>query len=336
MSTIKITLILTFSLFYLNLSAQTYQLTVDSKPFVYLENPLVAVDGPWWDGTWWPSEFQLPIGFDFELFDFTSDSIYPNIYSEGGVFNLNLDYDHLYMIMPFYAPLIDRGYQQDSALSPIHYKTEGMLGQQVFTLEFKEAGLFEGLETDDGVFLDHVSFQVRLYEETGDIEFHYGPYVTKEDPEVIFGSLPGPLVGLLADADWDTPGGNVAEVILLEGDPLAPSVFTGSGPTTLVGSIPENTVYRFSRMGTSVGEDLDPTKPPFLFPNPTSGFIQLNANNATDVNFPIIVFDIYGKQAGFWRNADEISASGFAAGCYHVIFHSKENIFTEKLIVFPE
>ena len=99
----------------------------------------MAVEGPWNI-----AEFELPIGFDFEFFDFTSDHIYSYFNSFGGVYELNLDEDHLYVLIPFYASLIDRAYQQDSALSPINFKTVGLPGKQVLTLEFIEAGLFVG------------------------------------------------------------------------------------------------------------------------------------------------------------------------------------------------
>lgn len=330
MNFIKSVFILIFSVAWYTNTAQTYQLTVESRPFAFLEDPQLAIDE-----AWWTPEFQIPLGFDFELFDYSSDSIYPNFYSEGGVFNLNLDYDHLYMLIPLYASLIDRGYQQDSALSPIHYKTEGSPGQYIFTLEFKEAGLFEGDETDDGVFLDHISFQIRLYEESGDIEFHYGPYVTKEDPEVIFVPNPGPLVGLLADADWDTPGGPIAEVILLEGDPLSPSVFTGNGPTSLDGPIPENTVYRFSKMETDVVE-IDSRCHPLLYPNPTSGEVQLKPESLCDIIYPIRVIDTQGKQICLWRAEEDVTANNLAPGCYTIVIHTIDNVVVESLIVLPK
>ncbi len=313
------------------MKAQSYQLTVSSEPFAYLENAENAVDGPW-D----VPEFQLPIGFDFELFDLTSDTIYSYFNSFGGIFEINLDEDHLYMLIPFLASLIDRGYQQDSALSPIKYLTEGALGHQVFTLEFKEAGLFEGEETDDGVFLDYVSFQIRLYEDSGNIEFHYGPYSTQKDPIVIFDPFHGPLVGLLADADWNTPGGQLGEIIVLEGSPLKPTVATDTFPTFLDGPIPENTVYRFSRISTSVSDHLRFTNQPMFFPNPAFGDINLHVNNANEITYPITVMDALGRRVMMWNTESEISTAGLSAGCFYILVNTKSKVITEKLIVLSE
>ncbi len=313
--------------------AQTYQVAVSNEPFVFLENPESAVDV-----AWNLPEFQLPLGFDFNFFDITTDHLYSIPNSEGGDFELNQDKDHIYQVFPFFASLIDRGAQQDSALSPINYKTQGLAGQRVFTLEFIEAGLFDGLETDDGVFLDYISFQLRLHEGSGNIEYHIGPYSIQEDPELVFDSNPcsvsGPIIGLLADAEsW--VGGQIGELILLAGDPVNPTIVTDE-IVCLNWPIPENTVYRFSRMGTAVGENLRFAKQPMLFPNPTFGDISLRENNANKVIYPVIVMDALGKQVVLWNTESEISAAGLSAGCYYVVVTTKSKVFTEKLIVLSE
>ncbi len=323
-------LIVVFCALFTNVVAQTYKLTVSNKPFVFLTEPQSAVEGPW-D----VPEFQIPIGFDFEFFDITSNQFYSIVNSFGGVFELNLNLDHLYMLIPLNANMIDRGFQQDSALSPVNYKTEGIVGQRIFTLEFKEAGLYNGLESIDGIFLEYISFQLRLFEDSGDIEFQIGPYSIETDPETLFDPIPGPIVGLLADVESTSFGAHIGEYILLKGNALKPTIATDS-VAFLTWPIPENTVYRFSRMNTSVVEHLSPVTQTFFFPNPTSGEIRLNENIAKDINYPIIVFDVLGKQIDQWNAEAEISAAGLSAGSYYVIVQTKNKLVTEKLLVLPD
>ncbi|MEO6133116.1 MAG: T9SS type A sorting domain-containing protein [Saprospiraceae bacterium] len=326
-SSAQIILLLIFAILINHLHAQTYQVTVSNEPFVFLENAQAAVKGPWE-----LPEFQAPFGFNLEFFDITTDQLYSNFFY--GIFDANQDIEHTYQFVPFYASLIDRGYQQDSALSPIKFSTIGPAGQRIFTLEFKEAGLFYGLETKDGVFLDYISFQLKLYEGTGDVEFHIGPYSILEDPEIVFDGNPGPAIGLLADTD-NTPGGHVGEIILLAGNALKPTVVTDT-IVYLNWPIPENTVYRFSRMGTSVDEHLSFAKQPILFPNPTFGEVNLKVTNANEVVYPIIVMDELGKKVVSWNTKSEISVAGLSAGCYFVLINTKNKNFTEKLIVFSK
>ena len=324
---ILITLIVSCLLTYTH--AQTYQVSVSNEPFVFLENPQSAVEG-----AWNVPVFQLPLGFNFEFFDISSNQLFSIGNSVGAEFQLNQDEDHLYELIPFYASLIDRGYQQNSALSPINYKTEGLAGQRVFTLEYVEAGFFYGLKSEEGIYLDYISFQLKLYESSGDIEIHIGPYSIQEDLEIVFEGEPGPLIGLLADAE-NTPGGSIGEIILLAGNALNPTIVTDN-IVFFTWPIPVNTVYRFSRMGTSIGEHLNSTKQPILFPNPTSGDLYLNENNTNDIIFPIMVFDVLGKQADQWNSEAEISAADLTTGSYYVIIHTENKVITEKLLVLPD
>ena len=278
--------------------------------------------------------FQVPLGFDFDFFDITSNQLYASDNSLGGFTTLNQDEEHLYMLVQFYASLIDRGYAQDSALSPIYYKTEGLEGERVFTLEYDSAGLFYGLEDTNSIILDYINLQVRLYEGSGDIEFHIGPYSITEDPEIIFDPYPGPIIGITADVN-NIFGGDFGELILLSGDPLNPTVVTDS-IANLTWPIPENTVYRFSKMGTSDGDHLSDSKQPLLFPNPTSGVIHLDGNISKDVIYPIIVMDVLGKPVSLWNTEAEISATDLAAGSYFVIVHAENKVVTEKLVVLSE
>ena len=57
--------------------------------------------------------------------------------------------------------------------SIIRWQTSGAPGEQVFTIEWANAGFYE--EIEDSMSTSFVNLQVRLFEADGAIEFHYGP-----------------------------------------------------------------------------------------------------------------------------------------------------------------
>ncbi|MGB4847660.1 MAG: T9SS type A sorting domain-containing protein, partial [Saprospiraceae bacterium] len=282
-------------------------------------------------GAWDEPEFQLPLGFDFHFFDITTDHIYSIPNSFGIDLEMNQDLNHLYYLIPFYGNLIDRGYSQDSALSPITYQTVGNPGQRIFTLEYKEAGFFEGLEDTNSIIIDYISIQVKLFEASGDIVFHIGPYSVLEEPQIVFDDNPGPIIGLLANREIN-PVPHFGELILLEGNPLKPTIQTDT-ITFLHWPIPENTMYRFSRMGTSVVDHSHLLNDHLLIPNPASCDLHLNQTIAKEINYPIIVMDMMGRKVSQWNKESEISVVNLTAGCYYIILRTKNETFTEKLLV---
>lgn len=56
--------------------------------------------------------------------------------------------------------------------SEVKYATTGTPGNRILIVEWKRAGIYDS-EVDE--IIGYVSFQARLFEKNGDIEFHYGP-----------------------------------------------------------------------------------------------------------------------------------------------------------------
>jgi len=316
----QIILFIFFYNFFSNVQAQTYNLNVSNEPFGFLQNPQSAVQGPW-DLL----AFQIPLGFDFHFFDITSDSLFSAENSFGGYTSLNQDEENLYMMIHFYAFLIDRGYQQDSAASPIYYKTEGLPGQRIFTLEYNNAGIFNGLQDFNGVFLDYINIQVKLYESSGDIEYHFGPYSIQEDPEIVFDGYPGPFIGLFADCQ-NVLGGDIGEVILLSGDAMKPTLVTD--PFSVVNwPIPENTVYRFSR--TTATSDPNFTHEDLMIsPNPANSYVHLSRTGGRVEVIDATSRMIYNE----YIEEDNLDVSGFTPGIYYLRMISKDKISTGKFV----
>lgn len=308
---------------------QTYQVSVRSEPFVFLSNPQSAIQS-----AWSVPIFEVPIGFEFEFFDFPSSTLYSADNTLGGYTSFNQDEEHLYMMIHFLANFIDRGFWPGVAMSPIYYKTSGTPGNRVFTLEYNNVGFYNGVQDQDGVFLEYISIQVRLFEANGDIEYHIGPYSVTSDATTLFEGFTGPFIGMFANAQ-NYLGGIKEEVILLTGDPLNPSIV--SDPfINMAWPIPQNTVYRFSKGSTSSNTPAGETLGSFFFPNPTSGSLHLREELSEDVVFPISVYDVSGSQVESWNSLQDMDVSGFAPGCYIAVINTSQATVKEKLVVLSK
>ena len=308
------------------LNSQTYNLTVRNEPFEFLSGGQAATVGVWDDPT-----FTLPLGFSFDFFENTYTQLYSAEYT-GGIFSFNTNFNDLFLVMPFNVDLIDRGYYQDDPMSPIKYKTEGPVGDRIFSIEYSNAGFFSGAVDPDSLFIDYVNLQMRLFEKTGDIEYHFGPHSVSE-PELDFFGYPGPIVGLIAGTDIF--GQNFDELMLLSGDPLDPDVVTFTLETYLTWPIPENTVYHFSTGTTSTNDGPTLAKDQFLFPNPTTGAIHIKDDRLDEIVFPIRVFDSQGKVTAQWFNPGEMQLENYPAGLYNVIIQTIKGTITEKVLLLP-
>jgi len=163
----------TFSGFYLE--------TLD-QPYVPLAEG-TALNSENWDynGGWDDPEFLVSIGFDF---DFAGTVISDMVQVEqGSTFFASQDgYDYGYDAALFYLlgeiDLADLGLTGTDSIgaSTIQWHTSGEPGQQVFTLDYANAGLYEEVFSD-GVndTYSSLNVQFRLFESTGVLEIHFGP-----------------------------------------------------------------------------------------------------------------------------------------------------------------
>src|SRR4030095_7435130 len=131
-----------FLIFRVSGNCQTYHLDITNEPYEPIVGGTALVIGIWDD-----PEFEIPIGFNFYFFGMT-DKLYCFADFQCGVFSSNLDPDSLNLIGVFAGDFIDRGYDADSALSPILFKTEGTVGHRVTTIEYKNAGFYSGTIID--------------------------------------------------------------------------------------------------------------------------------------------------------------------------------------------
>lgn len=302
---------------------QSYNVSVSNEPFVFLENADSAVTQTWYD-----PEFIIPIGFSVQFFQDVVDSLYSLDFFAGSYFGTNPDLSAMNIMLAFSTDLLDRGVELDTLLSPILYKTEGASGHEIFTLEFRNAGFTNG-EIKNGIYTDFINFQLRIYEESNNIEVHIGPY-SVENPGLDFEGFSGPSIGLAEDFDFinDTVHG---ELFLLAGDPLMPSIITSNMPLTLVWPIPENTVYTFSYLPTSLNENDLQINKPLYFPNPSSGSVSLHGDNSINITSPVYIYDSNGILVRKDNSIDKVELDGLPCGIYALCFQTSSGNIAQRI-----
>lgn len=116
----------------------------------------------------------IPLGFNFKwaLGNRNIDSI---VIDTDGIlyapqdFNSSTD-NPIRSMMPYEADMTDRGFNNSSAaVSPISYLTTGVAGSRIGKIEFRNAGFYNDITTND-----FINFQIWLYESTNIIEYRYG------------------------------------------------------------------------------------------------------------------------------------------------------------------
>jgi len=170
---------------------------------------------------WDDPEYHIAIGFTWEFFDQTYDSIYISDF-------VWFDQSVKYWISAYDSDFIDRG--TSTSLSNISYLLSGTVGSQILKIEWNNAGFY-----DDITFNDFINVQLWLYEGTNRIEIHIGPNsVVNPDS---YGGLEG---GIIAVVDFISP-----EEIYLTGPPASPIIVFGF--TEINGTPVDGSIYNFTK-----------------------------------------------------------------------------------------
>jgi hypothetical protein len=308
------------------LTAQAYPyFSVESEPYVPLQGGTNLVNSTWDD-----PEFVVPFGFDFTFFNQTIDRV--GLSSGFSIVSLadNLLSNVTSLFILFGADLIDRGYLDNQHLSHIRYATSGITGERVFTLEYENAG-FLGDLFSNGTSSDYINFQMKLYEASGDIVYHFGP-TSVSYPELDFGVLSGPIIGIAEDYDIETDE-VLGDVILLSGSPSAPDVNTDYDNHALDGAIPENTVYRFSREIMSGVSPVKEVEAQLYYPNPATDMLYLKQDVAPIER--VMMYTSTGQKVLETTDVQSIPLKSLLPATYVLKMESKSALRTQKVIVLP-
>lgn len=194
---------------------------------------------------------------------------------------------------------------------------EGQKDMGIMKVQYADVGL-KGAH--DSIYLN---FQIWCYQQSGDIEIHFGP-------NNLTGNLPPAEIGL-----WQTPLDTNSDEglrnLLLSGDPQSPTPNIDVEEAPQLNGFPqEGRVYRFDYNISST------TKKPLaelsLYPNPANDYIKLKAGT------PVSQIEIYSMNGKLLKTIKEptsmIDIAGMPEGCYMLKARlSNGNLLNKKIII---
>jgi hypothetical protein len=268
--------------------AQTfpYEFSVLSDPYYDLTAPISISNADVWDDPF----YITSTGFEVTIFDLVTNTL--GIIQPGAqVINLNeANPDSVNLLVPYMSDIMNAS--DTIAVSPISYQLEGPPGNAVFKLEWKNAG-FYGEWNATNTYYNTTNFQLWIYQNTGVIEFRYGPNTIKSGSLIhFFGN--GPLVLLGRNAAFD--GSGWEGLWSLGGDPQNPTITaipSGQQPLSeqaLNGEPESGTVYRFAPVVIDIDE-WNGEKAIHAWPSPANDFVNI----AVKPNTAYSVYDFSGR-----------------------------------------
>ena len=320
-------------------NGQSYTFSVANDAYVSLTDSLSTNlnNGMIWDDP----TFEIPIGFDFQFFDITFSTIYLNEIGVGGFLSSTSDDRGVHPLLIAYgADIVDRGADfsgnnpSPASLSPISYLLEGAPGSRILKLEWENVGFYSDL-SDDNVSTDFINFQLWLYEGSNTIELRVGS-TSVQNPLLAYDGDPGPFVGIVEAYNFDTDE-LAGEAYLLSGAAANPTLqpFTSIDDfVTMTGSIPEGTVYRFTRAGGSssastVAQHLDIT----VFPNPAAEMLSISSTNHHFSITGLSVINANGQEVLRVNDlSPQVHLSGLAAGMYLLKIDTNEGVVYKEFM----
>ncbi len=210
-----------------------YTLTTLDEPYNDLTGATSINGGELWDDP----EYVVPIGFAFEI---NGNAVTALQFVGSGSFLAapTSDPDILTGVLPFEMDLIDRGDIDGTSVSPLSYKVEGSPGSRICKIEWKNAGSFEELNTENTLDM-FINFQLWLYEGINRIEFHFGSN-NINNPDLFYGGF-GIYMGT---TDIDPNTDEIYNPHFFAGSIDAP--FLSAAVETIDGTPAPGTVYRLS------------------------------------------------------------------------------------------
>ena len=289
-----------------------YEFSVFNDPYFDLAAPISISNADVWDDPF----YITSTGFEVTLFDVITNTV--GIISPGSqVININeANPDTVQVLMPYMADIMNAS--DTIAVSPISYQLEGPPGNAVFKLEWKDVGFYGEWNASNSYF-NTTNFQLWLYQNTGVIEFRYGPNTIKSGSLLHFFGT-GPLVLLGQNVAFD--GSGWEGLWAVGGDPQNPTITaipSGQQPLaeqSLTGEPESGTVYRFAPVVIGTQETL-PIMQLSVWPSPANR--ELNITTLRGANY-----SIYNMQGQImWSHTAsstqmQIDISSWPAGSYCV------------------
>lgn len=232
--------------------------------------------------------------------------------------------DTLYLRLPFArmntqqpnAPTVSfQAFGAEQINGTHEYLISGSIGNQILKLQFSNIKF-----SHDYTGQDFINYQIWYYESDKTIEIHFGPgSVTNSQSYFVVGQgvKNGAAIGF--------------NNLWLAGTPSNPTTTTLSG-STLNGTPPSGTIYRFVVSPTNLPDNVSNTKcQSLIHPNPASDMLYFTEEV---FNSGYVISDITGK---IWlkgrAKAAPLNISGLAKGSYIIkLVNEKKNTVTQYFI----
>jgi hypothetical protein len=301
--------LLTFFFSLAILAQDAYQLSYFNAEYVAFDDATSLNNGEVWDD---PS-YEIPIGFQFVLFEDTTEFLYLDDNFLGGVLHGGFQGPQANLIVAYGSDIIDVGYLDDVSESTISYKTTGTSPNRITKIEWDNCGFYN--EVFEGASANRVDFQLWLYETSNNIEIRFGPNTIKA-PQFVhdFGV---PYCGLLDSLSFNSD--DMAGFYFPAGPPAAPWLnFADSfnqmdTAMFLTGDPVNGQVYRFSNEVVNVVNL--PLADLKIFPTITQDVVTIQSQLA-------VVYEVYSltgdvvRQGSSTSEKTQISLLDLPAGMY--------------------
>lgn len=204
------------------------------------------------------------------------------------------------------------------------WAVEGSSGEYIVTAQWKNASIEHGPEEN------YVNFQMKVYQETGIIEFHYGPASANSLDG--YSEEDGPYIGILYANEAFT---TIHQTLWLSEDPTDVTVDTSGTSLDRMHGVPaEGTLYRFIPKHLTVGlEDKKTISNLNVYPNPAQNKVFISGADQTEIN-SVSIYTISGNLViNSITDTDFVDVSALAEGNYLIRIKTTSGIYTEKLTI---
>lgn len=272
---------------FVNVNAQfPYTLEVISSEYQ-------EIDGEdYLNAGWNDPEFSAQIGFDFQFDNYLVSEL--TQYGSGCVmYTSTWPTSNGFTPVPY--DLIDKTILGQGDTSLVSWGATGDLGTQVFTMEWRNCGISSDINSPTA---SNVNFQIKLYEETGVIEYHFGE-IEVQSASPFWSTLGLNFNYTTQEGDFTLVSGSLMDPYLTFYNSIQ-EMYTGES----LDEIPSlGTVFRFTPTNLSVfDQESQDVK---IFPNPSNGYLTVQFEIPTNWS----VYDLTGSVvfSGNHSNSFEIN-----------------------------
>lgn len=308
-----------------------YTFSVVQQGYLTFSDGTSLNEGQVWDDPSW----EIPIGFDFQYMNQTFNSlVFGGVDAYGGELLFGtVDGGPVWQqIAPYMQDLIDGGYFSKTASdSPIRYRVTGSPGSRVFWLQWGNAAFFN----EDVPHTMRINFQMRLYEGSNQIDFHYGPRTTLG---AIIQDYNGIVIGM--GRNFNSTTYTFDPFWVFSGDPQNPQVLSYldydsfANGTHLVSTPADGTIYRFVTGSVNV-DVIEEEKTVKVYP--TILLETLNVVWPFDDRATMRIFDNAGRIVSnevIIPGYQQLPVQHLASGHYTVVIGNAEVSHSTRLVKY--